>query len=120
MPNTGLGKPFLFTMSEINRLVTRTSAGVYTLGYLNNEGTFIVKYVGRSDTDLKNRLSSWIGKKVGCTHFKANYCASADEAFKRECAIYHDFGGVEVLDNDIHPDRPIGRTSQCDLCYIFG
>ena len=38
--------PYIFTSSEIDRVVTRTSPGNYALGYTKDDGTFIVQYVG--------------------------------------------------------------------------
>lgn len=40
--------------------LTRTSPGNYALGYLE-DGSFVVFYVGRSDSDLKQRLQDWVG-----------------------------------------------------------
>ncbi|MHC4933778.1 MAG: hypothetical protein ACYTGV_16485 [Planctomycetota bacterium] len=40
--------------------LTRTSPGNYALGYLEDE-RFVVFYVGRSDTDVKERLRDWVG-----------------------------------------------------------
>ena len=37
-------------------------------------------------------------------------------AFEKECRNFHDFGGVEKLDNDIHPDRPDGAAWKCPVC----
>jgi len=39
---------------------TRTSPGKYALGYMDGD-TFNVFYVGRSDTDLRQRLHEWVG-----------------------------------------------------------
>ena len=44
---------------SIDNLVTRTSAGNYALGYLDDD-QFSVFYVGRSDSDLRRRLHEWV------------------------------------------------------------
>jgi hypothetical protein len=44
----------------IDQVVVRTSPGNYALGYMD-EGTFMVFYVGRSDTDVRRRLHEWVG-----------------------------------------------------------
>ena len=44
----------------IDDALTRTSPGNYALGYMDGE-TFSVFYVGRSDTDLRQRLHQWVG-----------------------------------------------------------
>jgi hypothetical protein len=44
----------------IDRVLTRTSPGNYALGYIDG-GTFNVFYVGRSDSDVRQRLHEWVG-----------------------------------------------------------
>jgi hypothetical protein len=44
----------------IDRALTRTSPGNYALGYMDGD-TFMVFYVGRSDSDLRQRLHDWVG-----------------------------------------------------------
>jgi hypothetical protein len=44
----------------IDEMLTRTSPGNYALGYMD-ETTFVVFYVGRSDSDLRERLHDWVG-----------------------------------------------------------
>ena len=47
------------TADEIDKRVTRTSAGNYALGHRHPErGTFVVEYEGRSDRDLNRRLKT--------------------------------------------------------------
>lgn len=46
---------------SIDREVERTSPGNYALGYLEGE-TFLVFYVGRSDSDVNRALHEWVGK----------------------------------------------------------
>jgi hypothetical protein len=44
----------------IDRALTRTSPGNYALGYMDG-ATFMVFYVGRSDSDVRHRLHEWVG-----------------------------------------------------------
>jgi hypothetical protein len=44
----------------IDRVLTRTSPGNYALGYMDGD-TFNVFYVGRSDSDVRQRLHDWVG-----------------------------------------------------------
>ena len=44
----------------IDETLTRTSPGNYALGYMDGT-TFMVFYVGRSDSDVKQRLHDWVG-----------------------------------------------------------
>jgi hypothetical protein len=44
----------------IDEVVRQTSPGNYALGYLDGD-TFLVFYVGRSDSDVRRRLHEWVG-----------------------------------------------------------
>jgi hypothetical protein len=44
----------------INEVLTRTSPGNYALGYMDDT-TFVVYFVGRSDSDVRQRLHDWVG-----------------------------------------------------------
>lgn len=107
---------YTLTSDEIDRLVTRKSAGNYALGYSKGT-TFYVKYVGRADDDLNSRLKKWAGNY---SEFKYSYATSPKAAFEKECKNYHDFGENQSLENKIHPDRPNGTSWKCPVCDIFG
>lgn len=111
--------PHALTTNEIDRVVTRTSAGNYALGHYKGNGskTFIVMYVGRADSDLAGRLKDHVGEKYPL--FKFSYATSPKAAFEKECKNYHDFGGSQKLDNKIHPDRPVGAHWKCPYCDKF-
>jgi hypothetical protein len=110
--------PYSLSTAEIDKLVTKTSAGNYALGSVNTEGAFIVRYVGRSDTNLNTRLKQQAdtGKHP---KFKYSYASSSKAAFEKECKNFHDFGGTEKLENDIHPDRPAYIDGKCPYCKNF-
>jgi hypothetical protein len=118
MASLGMEGPYIFSSEEIDRVVTKTSPGNYGLGYKNDEGTFIVLYVGRSDTDVNEELKAKLINSE-YKHFKYSYATSPKAAFEKECRNYHDFGGSEKLDNIIHPDRPAGEDWSCPVCDIF-
>jgi hypothetical protein len=44
----------------IDEAMTQTSPGNYALGYMDGD-TFSVFYVGRSDSDVRQRLHEWVG-----------------------------------------------------------
>jgi hypothetical protein len=44
----------------IDEALARTSPGNYALGYMDGD-TFNVFYVGRSDSDVRQRLQEWVG-----------------------------------------------------------
>ena len=117
MASLGMGGPYQFTSSEIDRVVTKTSPGNYALGQMNEQNTFIVRYVGRSDTNLNQELKARL--PTGLPQFKFSYAASPKAAFEKECQNYHDFGESESLNNEIHPDRPDNTNWVCPSCTIF-
>lgn len=51
---------FPLTDDAVDEMVTRTSPGNYALGYMDGS-TFMVSYLGRSDSDLRGRLHDWVG-----------------------------------------------------------
>lgn len=118
MASLDMQGPFSLSSAVIDIQITKTSAGNYALGSVNGEGTFIVKYVGRSDTDLNARLKLHAGTGKH-PKFKYSYATSPKTAFEKECKNFHDFGGTEKLENDIHPDRPENADWKCSYCKNF-
>jgi len=108
--------PYDLDNETIDANVTRTSAGNYGLQRTDEEGSFIVNYVGRSDNDVIGRLKYWVGRKPDYKRFKFSYAPSVKAAFENECKNYHDFGESEKLDNEIHPQRPEGTNWGCPSC----
>ena len=117
MASLGMKGSYAFNEGTIKKEITKTSAGNYALGYEKDDGTYIVQYVGRSDSDVGGRLSSHIGKKY--SEFKYSYATSPKAAFEKECENYHDFGGNKKLHNEIHPDRPQNSSWKCPRCNVF-
>ncbi|MBJ2332861.1 hypothetical protein [Dickeya solani] len=110
-----MGNYYDFTSDEIDRVVPNT-AGNYALGYISGN-QFIVRYVGRSDSDVNQRLKSHIGKHPLCTHFKFSTASSPKAAFEKECQNWHDFNPPE---NQIHPDRASNSKNwKCPRCNVF-
>lgn len=109
---------FDLTNHKIDELITRTCEGNYALGVINQKTKkFVVKYVGRSETDLNARLKQHVGKHP---KFKFSYAASPQEAFEKVCKNFHDFGGVKKLVNHIHPTPPADTEWKCPCCNILG
>ncbi len=104
--------PYDLDEKTINSEVTKESAGNYSLGYINDNGKFAVCYVGRSDSDVKDRLLYW-AENSSQTSFKFSYAANAKSAYEKECKNYHDFDPKE---NDIHPDKPENTNLKCPQC----
>jgi hypothetical protein len=96
--------------------------GNYAYGYLEErEGRqiFIVRYVGRSATDLRDEIKSRHKSdkkftKLDCEFFKFSYADTEREAYEKECQNFHDFGGEQSLLNEVHPTKPEGNgTYRC-------
>ena len=117
MASLNMQGPYPLTRDKIDEVITKTSAGNYALGYVNEEKTFIVQYVGRADADVASRLKQHVGEKY--KRFKYSYATSPKAAFEKECHNYHDFGEGKSLDNKIHPDRPANSNWKCPRCNIF-
>lgn len=122
MASLNMGISYSLTDEEVDRVVADNRIGNYAYGYLNPQGTFIVMYVGRSDTNLKDRIKHGIedmDKDPSCRYerFKFSYAETVKEAYEKECRNYHDFGGTEgFLVNKTHPDKPADYTDSCPIC----
>lgn len=114
MTNTGLLGPYRLTFDGIHEAVNRQSPGVYALGHSSPDGKFVVRYVGRSDEDLKLRLRDYIGSD---NLFKYRFFTSPRLAFLKECELFHAFGPAG---NRIHPSRSAGSNWECPYCRIYG
>ena len=110
MAKSGLLGPHQLSFDTIRGLVTRVSPGVFALGYADLEGRFLINKVGRADDDVSARLRNLIGT---ANLFKFRYFNTAEEAFKKECALYHDFSPPG---NMVHPYRPLGTDWECPYC----
>lgn len=113
MATTGLKGPFDLDEETIDAEVTRTSPGAYALDSGTDASKFYVFDVGRSDTDVNDRLHKHVGNYK---RFKYEYYSSAKAAFEKECNLYHDF---EPSDNKTHPARPTGSGWKCPRCKLF-
>jgi hypothetical protein len=102
--------PYPLTEQDIDANV-KEKIGNYALGY-NYRDTFRIKYIGRSDNDLNQRLKDHI--KEGHKLFKFSYAHNATEAYRKECRHYH---GSKGTLNKNHPDKPDGLDSlKCPVC----
>lgn len=101
-----------FNKDTIEAIIADNRIGNYALGYVS-EDRFHVQYVGRSDTNLKERLLSHIDEE-DYRYFKFSYADFPAQAYKKECKNYHDFR--RGLKNKIHPDKPVGTNLKCPCC----
>jgi hypothetical protein len=115
MAKTSLFGPFNVNTESIDTNVVGVGSGVYALGHnANNNSVFIVQYVGRSDTDLNDRLKKHLNE--GYLLFKYGFLETAKESFNKECQLWHDFGEDKLIDNKIHPDKGINKDWLCPVC----
>ena len=114
MADTGLNGPFPMSKTDINEAVGQQSPGVYALDQSHDSGAFHISYVGRSDTDVNASLQERVGKYK---RFKFEYYPSAQEAYEKECTLYHDFNPPARI---AHPSRPMGTKWKCPRCNLVG
>ena len=110
--------PYDLTPDNIDRVVRPYATGVFAIGYTRESGAFVVRYIGRSDTDLRSELRAQSPDETA--RFKLVESPSAMAAFDTQCELYHEFGGADSLENDEHPPRPRGTKWVCPACDIFG
>ena len=125
MPDTKIGYkimasldmigPFHLDSEEVRKQVTKVSPGNYAFGVSKEDG-FYVKYVGRSDSNVRQEIIDRMPSYPQCSHFKYSYAASEKAAFEKECKNYHDFGESKELLNKIHPDQPDDTNYHCPIC----
>jgi len=110
--NHGLDGDHSLTSWAIELKVRQRSGGAYALGIeLLPNGEIPVKYVGRADHDLNNRLKEH-ASEGRYKYFAFIYCASVVAAYEKECELYHNFGN---LDNAVHPIKP-NPSCKCPHC----
>jgi hypothetical protein len=111
MASLDMNGPYSLTEMKIDTYVSE-SIGNYALGYTDDGGVFRVLYVGRSDTNLNQRLKDHIDE--GFREFKFSIAATKKAAYTKECQNYHDFN---PKNNEIHPAKPTGLDSlECPVC----
>ncbi|MEY8684827.1 hypothetical protein AB9N12_01355 [Bacteroides sp. AN502(2024)] len=125
MASLNMVGPYRLTDDEINANIESDKIGNYAFGYLNDKGAFVVRYVGRSDTDLRTRIKHGLAdrrtnpKMWQYEYFKFSYADTSTEAYIKECKNYHDFGGDRGnLLNTSHPDVPNGLEIYCPFCNV--
>ncbi len=106
----GLKGPFRLNAETLRVTALAKLPGAYMLGHTNDEGTFIVEKIGRSDADLKETLQNY----TECySQFSFEHFHSAKAAFEKECDLYHN---LMVGASYIHPARPEGSYWKCPHC----
>ena len=119
MNSLGMGlTAFALTSDTVRAIVTKTSPGCYVLGRSGSDGKFLLRYVGRADTDVREGLLELVGKpswESPC--FKIQYTKTAKDAFQIECTIYHEFRPPE---NASHPASSHDSGWTCPINSAHG
>jgi hypothetical protein len=92
--------------------------GVFAVGYTRESGAFVVRYIGRADSNLQEELERQDADETA--RFKWAESSSKMEAFDTQCLLYHKFGGGDTLENEDHPEPPKNSHWVCPVCNIFG
>lgn len=107
--------PLALDASTIDALPPRL--GYYLLAD-RHRGTFVVKYVGRTDERiLADRLDEHVGTY---SYFYYDIAGYELDSFLRECEEFHRYGGTRNLDNQAHPARPKGKAKALTGCAVEG
>lgn len=114
MASLNMNGPYSLDEPTIDAAIRKESAGNFVLGS-ENKGTFEIEYVGRSDSDLNAALKE-MEEESECPKFKFSYADSAEEAFEKECHLYHD---IDPHLNEGHPERPDQTHWECPRCDIY-
>lgn len=114
----------LYPLTEegIDSIPDNITHGNYRIGILDEVlEVFHVKYIGRADNGLKNRVSDHltdfikdlIDNNPGRVYFSFNSEINELDSYHHECRNYHDF--IPEL-NDIHPKKPSYPPTFCKIC----
>jgi hypothetical protein len=113
MASTNLEGPYRLMFEDVHAAVPAGAPGVFALGYSGRDGAFYVNYIGRADSDLRNRLLDFIGSDVA---FKFKPSETAEEAFHRECEVFH---MLRPPGNRVHPARARFTAWSCPRCRLL-
>lgn len=112
MANRVLFGPFNLKKEIIREKVPQKKGNYLFLSSLG-----VVKYIGRSDSDLQTEILQQMDtyRANGCTQFKYSLSESVRDAYETECRDYHNYGGKDKLNNRYHPDEPEGHHYPCPV-----
>ena len=110
--------PWLLDAESIALL--ESQPGVYVLGR-ERAGSFYGLYVGRADSDLREKLRTHLPAReldffiqlYGPDRFCFTYTATAYEAYRIECTLYH---SAQYPANLFHPDPGEQSSWECPVC----
>jgi hypothetical protein len=114
MPSLDMKGPYRLTPEAIERAITAIQPGTFAIGYVKENGAFVIRYVGRSGTDVRKAVREQQADPT--SWFKWSPAVSDKAAFDKECKVYHDFGEDAVLENEGHPEPPRNSPWACPVC----
>jgi hypothetical protein len=109
---TGLHGPLTLSFDSVVSSIRPHSPGVFAIGHVDGTGCFYVERVGRSDNDLRRALQDCIGT---APQFKYLELPTPDQAFAKECLLFHDFKPPR---NQFHPEPPFDSERDCPRCFF--
>jgi hypothetical protein len=107
---SGLRGSFPLTEEEIKKQIKSKAPGVFTLGNLGADGRYQTLYVGRADRDLADTLKKCLRQTQ---RFKYEQFDNKEDAFHKECELYHLF---KPAANKVHPPVPTLEDWRCKTC----
>lgn len=96
-----------YPISKVHDYVDSGYMGVYVLSRDGKRRT----YVGRSDSDLAQRIVQ-SASEGDYSYFWFDYASSPMDGYKQECRLYHQFNPP---DNTSHPAVPQGTNWRCPV-----
>lgn len=113
-PSSEMVGPYVLDQETVNDLISKQKYGWYWLGRTFNANVPQVNYVGRSDTDLAERILKPREHKY--RFFWCRITRTVRDAFEGECRDWHAWREKGCkLDNDIHPDEPDDHKYSCPI-----
>lgn len=110
------GRLYRFDKAEIEKYIS-AEGGNYRLGVLDDDGNFIVTYVGRAQ-DLEKRLKEHDNDPHYYEYFSVRYEPNELRRYYIECREYHYWRKKFPLYNKNHPAKPAccGDKYTCPDC----
>ncbi|MBM3596979.1 MAG: hypothetical protein FJX35_02100 [Alphaproteobacteria bacterium] len=112
MAAPALTGPLPLNAESVKLAIPRKSPGSYVLGTMT-DGELEARHVGRSDTDVADRLTAHVGQYPS---FCFAYATSALAAFEQECELYHAYMSSSGA---AHPARAPNSGWRCPRCAVF-
>lgn len=110
--------PFQLAHSVIDAIVKQPGPAIYLLRRIEEtiEYAYYRGLVGRTGGhNLDQALKEWLDSDYRV--FWYEYLESEDEAFERQCLLWHELEGpAGKLDNEQHPKSANSYSAMCPIC----